>query len=524
MILLPDSWTLPDGLTFTPGNQAWGKNTYTIDQWTMMEDAGAVFLPASGSCNSQGIPSESTQNQNGFYRASTAAYYLHFRQGTLQNCTASFYQYGDAVRLVKDKQLEQDCTLQQDAEGYYLLGSVQDWKDFAALVQTKPAAKARMTADIDLGTEITMIAEDLDHPYKGTFDGQGHTLTLSLSVSGETACAPFRYVEGATIVNLHTTGTVYADNNASQFRSGLVGLSAGNTTIQNCWSSVTIQSRVNGFGVHGGFIGMSNSGKVTISNCLFDGSFDGSKTTDWGGFVGSSYSTTTISNSVFAPAKISIYHLNSATFSPNNVTTNNCYYSQALNNETNGATAIGSRSADDLAEALGSGWQVKDGKVVPVTVAPDLVNPVFSGTVPSGYTSAEAIATALVEASSKSTYVDFIGTYSPIVWETENRSVLFLGGNNTLYFPQPDGDNNPHVNAFRGYFQLNGITAGDITEARMNFDGEENITGIVEAEANSSLFILHSSLSEWYTLDGRKLNSQPTQKGVYIHNGRVVVK
>ena len=27
----------------------------------------------------------------------------------------------------------------------------------------------------------------------------------------------------------------------------------------------------------------------------------------------------------------------------------------------------------------------------------------------------------------------------------------------------------------------------------------------------------------YYTLDGRKLSGQPTQKGVYIHNGRSVV-
>jgi hypothetical protein len=27
----------------------------------------------------------------------------------------------------------------------------------------------------------------------------------------------------------------------------------------------------------------------------------------------------------------------------------------------------------------------------------------------------------------------------------------------------------------------------------------------------------------WYTLDGRKMNGRPAQKGVYINNGRAVV-
>jgi hypothetical protein len=100
MILLPDEWTTPEGLSFTPGNSVW-QNAYTIEQWTLMENAGAVFLPASGSCNNVGIPSESLQNQNGFYRASTAAYYVYIGKSRLDICTMSFYQYGDAVRLVQ---------------------------------------------------------------------------------------------------------------------------------------------------------------------------------------------------------------------------------------------------------------------------------------------------------------------------------------------------------------------------------------------------------------------------------------
>lgn len=52
LILLPDSWTLPAGCTFTPGysndQSSWDPNHYTVAQWAMMEAAGAVFLPAAG--------------------------------------------------------------------------------------------------------------------------------------------------------------------------------------------------------------------------------------------------------------------------------------------------------------------------------------------------------------------------------------------------------------------------------------------------------------------------------------------
>ena len=47
--------------------------------------------------------------------------------------------------------------LEQDTDGYYLIGSVQDWRDFAALISTTPAVNAKMTADIDLGDDQTHV-------------------------------------------------------------------------------------------------------------------------------------------------------------------------------------------------------------------------------------------------------------------------------------------------------------------------------------------------------------------------------
>ena len=51
----------------------------------------------------------------------------------------------------------------------------------------------------------------------------------------------------------------------------------------------------------------------------------------------------------------------------------------------------------------------------------------------------------------------------------------------------------------------------------------DEATGIESAEADSSLFTLHSSLSTWFTLDGRRLQAKPTAPGIYINNGRKVV-
>ncbi len=49
LVLLPDDWTLPDGITFTAGaTGGYASNAYSIAQWQAMEAAGAVFLPAAG--------------------------------------------------------------------------------------------------------------------------------------------------------------------------------------------------------------------------------------------------------------------------------------------------------------------------------------------------------------------------------------------------------------------------------------------------------------------------------------------
>lgn len=47
-ILLPDNWTCPEGLSFTPKPNNFTANVYTFEQWKQLEEAGAVFLPATG--------------------------------------------------------------------------------------------------------------------------------------------------------------------------------------------------------------------------------------------------------------------------------------------------------------------------------------------------------------------------------------------------------------------------------------------------------------------------------------------
>lgn len=110
-ILLPDSWTCPEGVNFKSGfpsrdgqNNYAAYQTFTTEQWSKLEIAGAVFLPASGYRN-KGSNMRSVQIY-GYYWSATEynsfnAYYLCFLSAEAE--VRNYYRYGGlSVRLVKD--------------------------------------------------------------------------------------------------------------------------------------------------------------------------------------------------------------------------------------------------------------------------------------------------------------------------------------------------------------------------------------------------------------------------------------
>ena len=122
LILLPDGWEMvkPENLTFVPAAENgfenkgsyyqssgdnYGSNTYTLSQWTAMEEAWAVFLPAAGSRFSKNV---SEVNQKGYYWSAThaeedgKAHYIYFRSNGYSVSGATSVSCGYSVRLVLD--------------------------------------------------------------------------------------------------------------------------------------------------------------------------------------------------------------------------------------------------------------------------------------------------------------------------------------------------------------------------------------------------------------------------------------
>ena len=110
LIFLPDNWTCPADVNFKPGfHSSYGVDyyaayqTFTAGQWSKLEAAGAVFLPATG--GRYGSDVSEVQNY-GFYWSATMynsyyAFCFYFNSDELYMNHYSRYG-GQSVRLVKD--------------------------------------------------------------------------------------------------------------------------------------------------------------------------------------------------------------------------------------------------------------------------------------------------------------------------------------------------------------------------------------------------------------------------------------
>ena len=173
----------------------------------------------------------------------------------------------------------------------YTIKTAEGWNYFCQRLEVDGDLNGFSGKTVMLGDNITVttMAGSTDHPFKGMFDGNGHTLTFNYTADMPN-CAPFRITNGATIRNLHATGLI--EGGIWHYMGGLVGSASGNLTIENCRVSTQISSTINGEAEHGGFVGLLTSqyNQCHITGCVFDGLICNpntwNQTYGCGGFVG----------------------------------------------------------------------------------------------------------------------------------------------------------------------------------------------------------------------------------------------
>ena len=159
-------------------------------------------------------------------------------------------------------------------------GTVSSAKEFAEMVAS---GSYTLTKDI-------IVTDPYASDFSGTFDGNGHTVTLNITASTANVGLFSKLSGGAVVKNVINAGSISGKvNNVG----GIAGTADGNVTIENCKNTASIKG---GKGA-GGILGYSEpgSGFVTISSCANMGSVSGTRK-QVGGIAGNVVGTHIIRN------------------------------------------------------------------------------------------------------------------------------------------------------------------------------------------------------------------------------------
>lgn len=279
----------------------------------------------------------------------------------------------------------------------YLIGSAED---FAAITWQNSSGYFKLTDNIT-------VTKPCDATFKGTFDGDGHTVTLTLNVTsgnaglfGETgggaviknltvdadvtSTAGSNYaataglvgkVSGSTTVeNCGVTGTASNTSTSSSpvYVGGLIGYLTGNCTVTNSYSQATVSNTNSASSSStGGFLGKtSNYCTLTVKNCYSSGDVTANKGYA-GGFTGYVYCSSSykhIYENCYAAGTVQVTGASSNacgfaySYAYSGYTFTNCYYNNSAN--TSGCNrsdaGIAGKTAEELkglAEKLGEAYQ-----------------------------------------------------------------------------------------------------------------------------------------------------------------------
>ena len=154
-------------------------------------------------------------------------------------------------------------------DGIYQIANKGNMLWWAAFVNAgNPESCAVVTADLDMSDVVYVPAGTADNKYAGTFDGQGHAITLKLERSDLNYQGLFGVAtDGATIKNVIVKGSVKGNS----YVAGIVGGSNGGTdgktlNILNCGNEAAVTAaNANGAGIIG--VNMSSAAHFLIKDC-----------------------------------------------------------------------------------------------------------------------------------------------------------------------------------------------------------------------------------------------------------------
>ncbi len=185
-------------------------------------------------------------------------------------------------------------TQPEQKDGVYQIGTPAELAWLAKSINDNTlsaSAKAVLTADIDLGyCEWTPIGQTSGRAYRGSLDGQGHTVSgLYISKAGSGYAGLIGLAYGGTKVSNLTVRGEIALADVGKVSAGGVAADVSAGEFENCVSDVkiTITGLTNSNANLGGFTGVASA--TSFTDCRFEGSITCQYTGS--GYLGRGYSS-----------------------------------------------------------------------------------------------------------------------------------------------------------------------------------------------------------------------------------------
>ena len=152
-------------------------------------------------------------------------------------------------------------------------GTVSSAEEFAARAAS---GSYKLTADI-------IVTEPYASDFSGTFDGNGHTVTLKITAKTNYVGLFKTLAGGAVVKNVITAGSV--TTTGKKCVAGIAGYATDNVKIENCKNTASITGNKNVGGILGEAYNNEESISVGIKNCANEGAVNGTGSAI-GGIVG----------------------------------------------------------------------------------------------------------------------------------------------------------------------------------------------------------------------------------------------
>ena len=184
-----------------------------------------------------------------------------------------------------------------EVDGVYQISNAMHMVSFASLVNSgNNEVDAVLTADIDLSQAISGDAWNStigtnSVPYKGTFDGQGYTISnITYTATGQYNGLFGKLSTGAVVKNFTAEGTMTVSTGVTGRAVALIAAAGdGNVLIQNINSKMNYNNQLAGAQVGGILGGALNGNATTVDRCTYSGKLDGNDaggSGNYGGLVG----------------------------------------------------------------------------------------------------------------------------------------------------------------------------------------------------------------------------------------------